>query len=222
MTGYHGGTLKRFLLNDLILSKIGAIAGQSMLELGAGNGYFIPLMLQRFSGQVPSRIVISDQSQSMLRIAQSKFRVAGAEYLLLDIRDSFPFADGSFDLILATMVFNEVLTAGLRKALSECYRVLGTGGRLIATVTHPEFVDSLAKRGLLRETGRSFFIMPGADGIPLPVVRRPLEAYTALFSEYGFALVLEEVHANEKVLRAKPGLRKAGGIPLVLVYISRK
>ncbi len=37
-TGYHGGSFKRSVLNDLLLDRIGSIAGRTILELGAGNG----------------------------------------------------------------------------------------------------------------------------------------------------------------------------------------
>src|SRR5262249_39465665 len=128
-TGAQGGALKKFVLNDLVIGKLSGIAGLSILELGAGNGYFMPLVLRRFSGEVPARIVITDLSRALLEMAQRSFRVREAEYLTLDVRDPFPFPEGSFDLIVANMVFNEIPTAGLRTALGECHRVLSAGGR---------------------------------------------------------------------------------------------
>ena len=40
VTGYRGGAFKQFVLNDVLLENIPAIASKSILELGAGNGYF--------------------------------------------------------------------------------------------------------------------------------------------------------------------------------------
>ncbi len=40
VTGYRGGAFKQFVLNDVLLENIPAIASQAILELGAGNGYF--------------------------------------------------------------------------------------------------------------------------------------------------------------------------------------
>ena len=77
-TGSKGGALKRYLLNELILKRIQGINGKSILELGSGNGYFIPLLLKRFSGQIPSEIIITDHSSEMLKIAKSKFCVLTA------------------------------------------------------------------------------------------------------------------------------------------------
>lgn len=45
-TGYKGGALKEFVLNDVLLGKIKGINGHSILKLGAGNGYFMPMVLR--------------------------------------------------------------------------------------------------------------------------------------------------------------------------------
>src|SRR5207249_3397365 len=96
VTGSRGGALKEQVLNDLVLSKLPPIAGRAVLELGAGNGYFFPPVLRHFSGQVPSRVVLTDQSPVLLGLAERSFRVPGAEYLVLDVRARFPFGDGAF------------------------------------------------------------------------------------------------------------------------------
>lgn len=217
MTGWHGGPFKRFVLNDALIERMGAVAGRAILELGAGNGYFLPLALRRFSGQAPAHLVVSDNSRALLRIAERHFRLPGAEYRPLDLRDPLPFSDASFDLILATMVFNELTTPDLRRTLAECRRVLRPAGRLLATVTHPDFVASLAKRGVLRPAGPELALLPGAEGMPLPVARRSAPSYIALLEIAGFAVEQTDVHATAEMLRAKPGLRNAAGIPLALV-----
>ena len=201
---------------------MGAVEGQAILELGAGNGYFLPLALRRYSGQTPAHLVVTDNSRALLRIAERHFRLPDAEYRLLDLRDPFLLPDASFDLILATMVFNELTTPDLRHALVECHRVLRPAGRLLATVTHPDFVASLAKRGVLRAAGPERALMPGAEGLPLPVVRRSPQNYIALLETAGFAVDRSDVYATAEVLRAKPGLRHAAGVPLALVLTCAK
>lgn len=205
------------MLNDLLLDQIGRIEGQAILELGAGNGYFAPLLLRRYSGQSPARLVISDQSRALLDIAQSTFGVAGAEYLTLDVQEEFPFADGSFDLILATMLFNELPLSALRHAARECHRVLAPGGRLLATVTHPAMIYQLAKKGVLTDFGRGLFAMPGAGGLRLPVARRSVKAYQTALEGCGFAVTLEDALPDTKTLREKPGLTLPRATPMALV-----
>ena len=210
------------MLNDCLLSQIDGIAGRAVLELGAGNGYFVPLLLRHFSGQIPARLVISDQSQVLLEIAQSSFSIDGAEYLALDVQDPLPFEDGSFQLILASMLFNELTTGGLQNALRECRRVLVEGGRLLAAVPHPDFVHALAKKGVLTDFGRGLFTMPGAEGLRLPVSRRTLAAYQGIMQESGFTVTTRDVHADEKTLHEKPGLKVPAGTPIGLLFDCRK
>jgi len=199
------------------LEKIGRIEGRAILELGAGNGYFAPLLLRRYSGQTPARLVISDQARALVDIAQSTFGVAGAEYLTIDVQNELPFSDGSFDLMLATMLFNELPLSALRHAARECHRVLAPGGRLLATVTHPAMIYNLAKKGALTDFGRGLFAMPGAGGLRLPVARRSVEAYQAALAEGGFAVSLEDALPDAKTLREKPGFTLPRATPMALI-----
>lgn len=47
-TGYQGGTSKKFILNDFLLGQIGSIHDKAILGGGAGNGYFIAWLVERF------------------------------------------------------------------------------------------------------------------------------------------------------------------------------
>lgn len=220
LTGSRGGVLKEYVLNELLLDRMGSPEGRAILELGAGNGYFFRLAMQRYSGQLPRDLVITDLSASQLEQAQRHFAVPGARYQQLDARSSYPFEDASFDLILATMVFNEI-AGGLRRALRECARVLTPGGQLLATVLHPRLVADLEARGELRP-GRGGLTMPGGKGLRLPVVRRSQAAYERLLTEAGFTFETLEVEPSPEVLRAKPGLRKGGPGPVALIFDARK
>ncbi len=222
ITGAQGGPLKRLVLNDFVLSRMPEIAGLAILELGAGNGYFIPLLLRRFSGQVPARIVITDHSPVLLNLAQRNFRVPEAEYKLLDVRSHFPFDDGVFDLVIVNMVFNEVKTVGLRRAVSECHRVLSPEGCLLGTAIHPDFVESLAERGQLKRGPGGSLTMPGADGLRLPVVRRSPQEYVGVLQDAGFECRADAIFATPQVLNLKPGLRQARDLPIALMFRAGK
>ena len=221
MTGHSGGPLKRYVLNERLLARIESVGGLTILELGAGNGYFLPLLMRRFSGQTPDRLLITDQSQALLDIAQTTFRIDGAEYARLDVQQPFPLEDASVDLLLAIMLFNELPTGMLTAALAECRRILRADGQLLAAVPHPAFVQALAKKGALTDFGRGLFAMPGADGLKLPVSRRPVEAYTLLLTCAGFRVALEDVYADEKTRHEKSGLSVGRNTPLALICDCR-
>lgn len=221
-TGNHGGPFKRHVLNEHLLGRIEGVEGRSILELGAGNGYFLPLLLRRRSGQSAARIVVSDQSGEMLQIAQDSFRIDGAEYARLDVRTIFPFEEDAFDLVVATMVFNELSDAGLRAALHECGRVLAPGGQLLATVTHPRFVENLAEDGQLRRLGHESWTMPGTGSMRLPVVPRQADEYEELLTAAGFTFQSDSLHPTREVLHERAGLRHSRGLPLALVFDCRR
>lgn len=221
VTGYHGGAFKRYVLNERILARIDGIDGLAILELGAGNGYFAPLLLRRFSGQQPTHLVISDQSQAQLDTAQSAFGIDGAEYLVLDVQDDFPLPDASVDLILALMLLNELPTSALQMALRESRRVLRPDGRLIAAVPHPAFVRALAKKGALTDFGRGLFAMPSTEGLRLPVSRRPVQGYVDVMRESGFTVETEDVYPDDMTLHEKTGLKVPRDTPLGLILECR-
>ena len=250
-TGYRGGSFKKYVLNDILIEKMAAVAGrskkmaavadrskkmasvagpskkmaavagQSILELGAGNGYFMPLALERYSGQVPERLVITDGSSRLLAIAETHFKIPGAQYLQLDVRSPFPFEDAGFDLILATMIFNEVSTGGLRRALLECRRVLRPTGLLLATITHPAFINSLDRRKQLKKAQSRTLTMPGPGHLRLPIVPRRLSDYERLLTKPGCAWEQDDVYMTAKVLGEKPGLSPVAGKPLALIFSCR-
>jgi ubiquinone/menaquinone biosynthesis C-methylase UbiE len=221
-SGTEGGAFKKYVLNDLVLSRISSISGQAILELGAGNGYFMPLILRRFSGQVASRIVITDQSSVLLNIAQNAFRVPEAEYQVLDVRATFPFVNESFDLILANMIFNEIATPALRHALKECHRVLSPGSRLVATVIHPTFVKSLARRGELRQHKGGVTTMPGSEGLRLPVVMRSVKGYESALEYAGFRFQSQDIFGRRQVVTEKHGLRQVEKVPIAKLLECEK
>jgi SAM-dependent methyltransferase len=217
-TGHRGGPFKQLVLNQALLERIPDIDGCSILELGAGNGYFMALVLRHCSGQRPADIVISDHSAKLLELAQRHFRIPDAEYRLLDVCRPFAFGDGRFDLILASMVFNEVPPRGLAHALAECRRVLSSRGRLLIAVTHPDFVESLRKRGELKRAPGGPLTMPGSGSLRLPIVIRHVQEYRGTLSACGFTFTEAELFPTEEVLNTKPGLRHLSRTPLALVF----
>jgi len=222
VTGHAGGSFKKHVLNERILAKLPSLQGLNVLELGAGNGYFLPLVIRRFSGQMAARIVVTDVSEKMLEKAQKYFFIPDAEYLRLDVRSVFPFDNDSFDMILSTMVYNEVSTAGMKRSLDQCHRVLRNSGRFIVTVTHPAFIANVLKRGILKKENSGILTLPTTTGLRLPLFVRSHAEYDKLLSSHGFEFNCEDVFPTKAVLRDKPGLVKAGNVPIAVIYDCQK
>ena len=99
-------------------------SGMSVLELGCGTG-------EMWAGRDEiisrcGRLVLSDFSEGMLDRAKETLRGrAGIEYRVIDIQD-IPFADQSFDAVIANMMLYHV--PDLPKGLREVRRVLKADG----------------------------------------------------------------------------------------------
>jgi SAM-dependent methyltransferase len=101
--------------------------GRRTLDLGCGEGRF-----SRDLTQMGHRVVGLDVSPSMLDAAHD-----AAPHIPVCLADAarMPFADASFDLVIAFMSLQDVDDAW--SAIGEAARVMEPGGRLCLAVVHP-------------------------------------------------------------------------------------
>jgi ubiquinone/menaquinone biosynthesis C-methylase UbiE len=104
----------------------------NVLDFGSGVGNSIPY----FKKYMPdSRLTCLDVSPKSLEVAEKRFKES-AEYVLFD-GELIPFPDNHFDLVFSACVFHHIPSAEHGKALSEIYRVLRPGGRLVVFEHNP-------------------------------------------------------------------------------------
>jgi ubiquinone/menaquinone biosynthesis C-methylase UbiE len=108
--------------------------GDTLLDVGAGVGVFVPL----FDPYKPSRVVACDLSGKMLQRLKEKF--PDVETHQKDIID-LNIEDETIDVIFMNAMFSNV--AAKEIALSKCACLLKKGGRLI--ISHPEGRDFIRK-----------------------------------------------------------------------------
>lgn len=188
------------LTDAAVLSALGSVKDQKVLDAGCGEGY-----LSRELANRRARVTGLDASSCLLAAARDE-----RDRLGLDIDhyvaslDSIPERDNTFDAIVCNHVLNDVEDP--QAILKELGRVTKPGGRLALLMLHPCFYTAHAE---YNATG----IIPVAEyfgtrtieerltvaGLPSPdpfrITFHPLEQYVSAIVDGGYVITgLSEPH----------------------------
>jgi arsenite methyltransferase len=133
----------------LVIETLQLSPGERVLDIGAGPA-FLACEMAAVVGESGSVHGV-DPSESMLAIAAQRERAPGSAPVEFRAGDalSLPFADDSFDVAVATQVYEYV--EDMPRALAEARRALRPGGRLLVLDTD---WDSIVWRSSDRERMR--------------------------------------------------------------------
>jgi ubiquinone/menaquinone biosynthesis C-methylase UbiE len=112
-----------------LLAASGARAGERVLDVGSGPGYFAR-MLARAVGPGGSVTGI-DAAPEMTAYAARKARRLPQCSFRSGTAESLPFPDGAFDLVVSSLVMHHLTDDVRGRAVAEMRRVLRPGGRLL-------------------------------------------------------------------------------------------
>ena len=120
-----------------VLELCGDVKGQSILDLGCGEGYVGRELAKRGAAAISGY----DVSAGMIAGAQQSALTLGLEHLTYAVSDlrKAEFGDPSqpVDLVIAVFLFNYMDSAAMERILNRVRQVLKPGGRFIFTVPHP-------------------------------------------------------------------------------------
>ena len=174
-------------------------AGESLLEVGAGTGYW----LRRLA--YPKKVGV-EPSEAMRRLG--KERVPEAEWVAAQ-GEALPFADGAFDVVLLFTVLEFV--GEVERVLAEARGVLKPGGALVVGV-----LEALSPwAALYRRLGEKG-VLPWAQARFL--AREDLKALLGFPEAEGEAVFLAP-EANPPYEEADQAGRRAGNRPAL--YLGR-
>ena len=154
-----------------LLTQMGDLSGKKILDVGSGTGTMAVMVKQAHPA---AEVVGLDGDPQILKIARTKTRDLGIE-VRFDHGMSFelPYPDGSFDVVLTTVMLHHLSRDAKQTTAREMYRVLRPGGQLFgADFVEPRSSFGKAIRPLTRRFER---VADNVDGF-LPV----------MFSESGF------------------------------------
>lgn len=197
---------------------------QRVLDVGCGDG-----QVSRLAAKLGAEVVGIDPTWNCVRVAGergSNVARAGAAAL--------PFADASFDAVVACLVFEHI--RDVDQAIAEVARVLQPGGRFCFFLNHPllqtpnsgwiddQFLDPpeqywrigeyLVENETIEEVEKNVFI---------PFIHRPLSRYVNTLSDNGLLLErMEEPAPPPGFLAKAEEYAAASTIPRLLYLRTRK
>lgn len=157
-----------------ILQALGLKPGERLLEIGCGGG-----LLLRDALRTGARAMGIDHSEDMVRLARER---APAATVLLAAAERLPFAGRRFGVVAMSVVF--FFFPDPAGVLSECCRVLRSGGRLAVYTTGPELRGTPAAPEPLASLGHFY-----TDGALAGLARRAGLLDVAVHNDHGGQLL---------------------------------
>jgi ubiquinone/menaquinone biosynthesis C-methylase UbiE len=137
---------------DVAITALRDIRPRRVLEVGSGKG----TLALRIAHEVQCDVVAVDSSAAMVAASTS----LGVETITADVRE-LPFADGSFDAVVAAWMLYHV--SPLEKGLAEVARVLSPAGRLVAITNGKAHLEELWQAVAAEHDEPAFSIENGAE-----------------------------------------------------------
>jgi ubiquinone/menaquinone biosynthesis C-methylase UbiE len=117
-------------LRDETIRKAAIPLGASVLDVGCGTGTLALLAKVQVGNQ--GKVYGIDPAPEMIDAAQNKAHQQGYEAnFQVGVIEALPFPDNTFDVVLSSFMFHHLPPTLQRRGLSEIYRVLKPGGRLL-------------------------------------------------------------------------------------------
>lgn len=198
-----------------------------ILDVGTGEGQLARLAVTEGSS------VVVGIDPTAAQVTEAARRGGGPAYARAGA-DRLPFADASFDAVVACLVFEHI--EAVDDAIDEVARVLRPGGRFAFFLNHP----------LLQTPGSGwiddFMVDPpehywriGAyldeeenveeveKGVFIPFIHRPMSRYVNAMAEAGLVLRrMLEPRPPEGFLDRAPAYRAAAAVPRLLVLVAER
>jgi SAM-dependent methyltransferase len=195
-----------------------------ILDVGTGEG-----QLARLARRLGAEVIGIDPTWAQVVVAREKG--GGVDYARTEAA-ALPFADGSFDVVLACLVFEHI--ADVDAAIAEVARVLEPGGRFVFFLNHPllqtpgsGWIDDqiieeqywrigpyLVEADEIEEVEKNVFI---------PFVHRPMSRYVNAMAAHDLVLIeMQEPAPPPGFLELAGEYGEAGTIPRLLLLHARK
>lgn len=209
----------------------GLAGADRVLDVGTGEGQLARALAAAANG--PRARVVIGADPIAAQIAEATRRGGPINYLRSGA-DGLPFADASFDAVLACLVFEHI--DAVDEAIAEVARVLKPGGRFLFLLNHPllqtpgsgwiddQLIDPpeqywrvgpyLTEAATVEEVQKGVFIR---------FIHRPLSRYINALAAAGLPVArMDEPSPPPGFLAQAPWYAEAGAIPRLLALHCRR
>jgi SAM-dependent methyltransferase len=226
--GFTEGADPEYTEQILPLAAVELAGARSVLDVGCGEG-----QVSRLAAGVAGveRVVGIDPSWNQIVVAAARGGTAG---FVRSSADGLPFADSSFDAVVACLVFEHV--DAVDAAIGEVARVLSAGGRFCFFLNHPllqtpgsgwiddQMIDPPEQYWrvgpYLPEAATVEEVEPG---VHVRFIHRPLSRYVNTLAANGlFVERMEEPAPPPGFLALAPEYVEAATVPRLLYLRARK
>jgi len=121
-------TLKEEKFKRMVVQQAGLAPGQRVLDLGCGTATLTMMLKQACPG---ATVMGLDGDPKILALARAKIAAAGLEVELHEgMAYAPPFAPGTFERVVSSLVFHHLTTDDKRRTLAQVRALLRPGGEL--------------------------------------------------------------------------------------------
>lgn len=198
-----------------------------VLDLGCGFGWHCRYAAE----QGAARVVGTDISANMLRVAKEKTTYPQVEYYQLAIED-IDFAPDSFDVVISSLALHYI--EAFQTICNKVYRYLSADGHFVFSVEHPVFTAYGTQDWIYDPEGNrqhwpvDHYFSEGkrtASFLGQAVVKyhKTLTTYICTLLNSGFTLTeLVEPQPAEHLLSTVPGMHDELRRPMMLLLAAKK
>ena len=166
---YYATRRGKFVVWNSILDGLRLRGDECVLDMGCGRGAVLVAIAKRLTSGRATGIDLwstRDQSGNASDVTRRNAAIEGViERVAIETGDmrALPFADGSFDLVVSSLAIHNIrANADRAKAVSEAWRVLKPGGRLViadirATGLYARTIEALGANTTRRRLGWRFW-----------------------------------------------------------------
>lgn len=223
-------TLAPELLKKELPEILGDIHNRSVLDAGCGDGYFAQVLTE-----LSATVTAVDGSPNM--IAQAKKLHPELNFGVADLTQPLEFPSDTFDFVICLFVVMSI--ADIEILISESFRVLKNGGRLVICTFHPAFNFPTLKlhrnffaklnKGKVMGIVRDYFQktttrQDDEAGKPWPYYHRTISEYTRTFINAGFRIrgIHEPHKLSQEYLKLHPKHEYATRLPRFMIFDLQK